>query len=165
MTLRVYPLTLPQANELVTQFHRHHKPVQGHRFSLGVQDGSKTVGACIIGRPVSREIDPYLVVEVSRLVTDGTKNACSILYAAAARASAAMGFVYIHILEEEPGTSLRAAGWSFDGFTSGGDWNHSKANTGTRRTDQPMGIKQRWKRELNPWPIEPKLITLEELLA
>lgn len=153
--LRVIPLTLAQLNAFVELHHRHHKKVQGHRFSLGVVDDNNLVtdlvGACSVGRPVARGCDPYLTAEVTRLVTDGTKNACSILYAAAARACAAMGFkkIQTYILESEPGTSLKASGWHLDGHTVAGDWNHSKANAGTRRTDQPMGVKQRWVKELN----------------
>ena len=110
----------------------------------------RLVGAAIVGRPVSRGIDPYNVAEVTRLVTDGTKNACSALYSACARAAAAMGFLRIqtYILDSEPGTSLRASGWEFVAHTSGGDWNHSTANAGTRRTDQPMEAKQRWQKVL-----------------
>lgn len=107
-------------------------------------------GAAIVGRPVSRELDPYLLAEVTRLVTDGLLNACSFLYGACARVAKAMGFsrIQTYILEEEPGTSLKAAGWKFDHLTTGGDWNHSKANAGTRRTDQPQGRKQCWIKEL-----------------
>jgi hypothetical protein len=151
MGLRVRPLTLKQANEAVSKLHRHHKPAQGHRFSLGVFDGEELRGACIVGRPVARGCDPWLTAEVTRLVTDGTKNACSILYAASARAAQAMGFdkIQTYILEEEPGTSLKASGWLFAAKTAGGDWNHSKAYAGKRRTDQPMTPKQRWEKKLN----------------
>lgn len=84
------------------------------------------------------------MLEVSRLVTDGTRNACSILYAAAARAADAMGFVKIqtYILADEPGTSLLASGWEPEAITRGGDWNGT--SRGGRRTDQPMGEKIRW---------------------
>jgi hypothetical protein len=63
-----------------------------------------------------------------------------------------MGFedIQTYILEDEPGTSLLAAGWEFRGKTSGGNWNHSAAYAGTRREDQPMGAKQIWGRALNP---------------
>ncbi len=150
MTLVVIPLTLKQMNELVERWHRHHKKVQGHRFSLGVEADGELVGACSIGRPVARGCDPYLTAEVTRLVTDGTYNACSILYAAAARACMAMGFrkIQTYILETEAGTSLKAAGWYPVAVTTGGDWNHSKAYAGKRRTDQPQMPKQRWEREL-----------------
>jgi hypothetical protein len=152
LTLRVVPLTLAQLNEIVAELHRHHKPVQGHRFSLGAWDSKNgMVGACSVGRPVARMCDQYAIAEVTRLVTDGTKNACSILYAASARACAAMGFrrIQTYILASEPGTSLKAAGWRLDAVVAGGDWNHSKANAGTRRTDQPQGAKQRWVKDLN----------------
>jgi hypothetical protein len=148
--LKVIPLTLKQANELVASLHRHHKPAQGHRFSIGCEDETGVHGAAICGRPVARGCDPYKTLEVVRLVTDGTFNACSILYGAAARAAKAMGFerIQTYLLEEESATSVKASGWQFETWTAGGDWNHSKANVGTRRTDQPMGRKQRWGRVL-----------------
>ena len=147
--LRIIPLTLKQANELVSSWHRHHKPCVGHRFSIGVEKDGQMVGAAIIGRPVSRELDQYRVAEVSRLVTNGHPNACSKLYSAAARIAKEMGFDYIqtYILESEPGISLRASGWILDGKTSGGDWNHSWRKG--RRTDQPMVPKQRWRKVLS----------------
>jgi hypothetical protein len=150
MSLLVVPLTLDWANELIRKLHRHHKPVQGHRFSFGVISEGELVGACCVGRPVCREVDQYLTVEVTRLVTDGTKNACSFMYARAARIAREMGFhsIQTYILENEPGTSLEAAGWKFDGMTEGGNWNHSKQYAGKRRTDQPMGRKKRYVREL-----------------
>lgn len=147
----VVPLTLKQANELIADWHRHHKPVVGHRFSLGAVDSEgKTVGAAVVGRPVAREVAQYEVAEVTRLVTNGTYNACSALYAACARAAKAMGFMKIqtYILASEPGTSLKAAGWEKEGDTKGGDWNHGWRKG--RRTDQPMEPKQRWSKVLNP---------------
>lgn len=145
--MKVIPLTLKQVNTLIEQEHRHHKKVQGHRFSLGAWHPEKgLVAAMSIGRPVARGCDAYLTAEVTRLVSDGTRNACSLLYGAAARACKAMGFIKIqtYILEEELGTSLKASGWHFEAFTAGGNWNHSKQYAGKRRTDQPMGRKQRW---------------------
>ena len=130
--------------------HRHHKPVQGHRFSIGVELDGNLVGGASIGRPTARLTDQHTVLEVTRLVTDGTKNACSTLYAAAARIGREMGYKRIQtfILESEPGTSLLAAGWKFDGVSGGGDWTRvSKPN---RRQDQPQGVKHRYVRELNP---------------
>jgi hypothetical protein len=137
---------LAQANELIAKMHRHHKPVQGHRFSIGVKSGDRIVGAAVVGRPVARGCDPYFTAEVTRLVTDGTKNACSFLYSAAARICREMGFhkIQTYILAEEPGTTLLAAAWEYEGDTAGGDWNHSKAYAGTRRTDQPQTPKKRY---------------------
>ena len=148
--LRVIPLTLRQANEIVAQLHRHHKPVRGHRFSIGaVDDAGNLVGAAIVGRPVARAVDQYLVAEVTRLVTNGTPNACSLLYAAAARACQAMGFerIQTYILDSENGSSLKASGWSKAADVVGRDWNNG--NKTGRRTDQPMCDKTRWERVLN----------------
>jgi hypothetical protein len=39
------PLTLKQANTLVDRLHRHHKPVVGHRFSIGAEVDGNLVGA------------------------------------------------------------------------------------------------------------------------
>lgn len=144
--MRIVPLTLTQANNLVARLHRHHKPVVGHRFSIGVEDDEGTLrGGAIVGRPVARCTDQHRVAEITRLVTDGTKNACSMLYGAAARVAREMGFdsIQTFILEDEPGTTLRAAGWEFDGMSRGGQWKHT---AGPRRTDQPTCPKQRWVR-------------------
>lgn len=148
--LHVVPLELAEANRLVAQWHRHHQPSQGHRFSLGVMDNDGVLhGAAIVGRPVARLAgSPRDVLEVVRLVTDGTKNACSILYAAAARAGLAMGYrrIQTYILDDEPGTTLTAAGWTCEGEAGGGQWKHTDGKA--RRTDQPTGLKSRWAREL-----------------
>lgn len=147
MTLRIVPLELRELNAFVAAHHRHHKPVQGHRFSIGAELDGTLVGGCSVGRPVARMTPAKEVVEITRLVTDGTRNACSALYGAAARAAKAMGYrrIQTFILDEESGASLRAAGYRFDGASGGGDWTReSKPN---RRQDQPQGPKQRWVRD------------------
>ena len=58
MALKVVPLTLKELNAYVEEHHRHHKRVQGHRFSLGVEQDGVLVGACSVGRPVARGCDP-----------------------------------------------------------------------------------------------------------
>ena len=147
--MKIVPLTLKQANEAVSRLHRHHKPVVGHRFSIGVEKDGVLVGAAIIGRPVARNTDQYVVAEVTRLVTDGSKNACSALYGASARAAKAMGFdrIQTFILEGESGTSLKASGWELHDWTAGGTWN--RPSRGNRRDDQPQERKQRWVKQLS----------------
>jgi hypothetical protein len=117
-------IELGEANAFVTQHHRHHKRVVGHLFSLGAVLDDKIVGVAIVGRPVSRFRDDGLTAEVTRLCTDGTKNACSFLYGACARAAFALGFKTIgtYILASEPGVSLTAAGWRLIGERGGGSW-------------------------------------------
>ena len=138
--LLIIPLDLSEANELVYRWHRHHQPVVGHKFSLGAEDTSdygdgwqenggpvrqKIVGAAIVGRPVARMLDDGWTLEVTRCVTDGTKNACSILYGACRRATFALGYkrLITYTLATEAGSSLKAAGWKLLGEAGGGSWN------------------------------------------
>lgn len=123
--MRLVPLDLAEANTFVAEHHRHHKPVVGHKFSLGAVLAEKIVGVVIVGRPVARMRDDGATLEVTRLCTDGTKNACSFLYGAAARAAFALGYTRIgtYILDTEPGASLRGAGWKLIGQRGGGSWN------------------------------------------
>jgi hypothetical protein len=123
--LELTPISLVEANEFVTQYHRHHKPVVGHKFSMAVSDENGIVGVCIIGRPVSRHLDNGWTLEVNRCCTDGTKNACSMLYGAAWRTAQALGYkrLITYTLQSESGISLKASGWKLLGERGGGNWN------------------------------------------
>jgi hypothetical protein len=124
MSLTHVRIDLAEANAFVAALHRHHRPVVGHLFSIGAVKGDKIVGVAIVGRPVSRFRDDGLTAEVTRLCTDGTRNACSFLYGASCRAAFALGFKRIgtYILANEPGTSLMGAGWRLIGETPGKSW-------------------------------------------
>lgn len=145
--LTIVPVTLREANRFVGQEHRHHPPTVGHKWSHGVviEPTGYLCGVAISGRPVSRKLDEQGYLEVVRVATDGTPNACSALYAAAARAGKEHGYVRSKIitytLQSEPGTSLRAAGWVLGSTTAGGSWDRP----GRRRTDNaPTEPKNRW---------------------
>ena len=122
--LEIVPMTLREANAFVEQNHRHHGKVVGHKFSIGLSDGEKIVGVAIVGRPVSRYLDNGLTLEVTRLCTTGEKNACSMLYSAAARAAKAIGYrkIITYTLDTEAGASIRAAGWTCMGQAGGKRW-------------------------------------------
>jgi hypothetical protein len=122
--MALQPLDLDEANAFVARLHRHHKPVVGHKFSIGAEKDGEIVGVCIVGRPVARRRDDGMTLEVTRLCTDGTRNACSFLYGAAARACFALGYKRIgtYILASEPGASLTAANWRLVGGTPGKSW-------------------------------------------
>lgn len=140
---RLVTVTLAAANDFVTKLHRHHKRVQGHKFSLGAMLGSELVGVCIVGRPVARKSDDGRTLEVTRLCTDGAKNACSFLYGAAARAGRALGYERIatFIRRDEPGTSLRAAGWRLLNTTPGKSWS---VPSRPRVDKTELGPRARW---------------------
>lgn len=125
--LHIVPIEFREACAFVALHHRHHKPPQGHRWSIGVECGGKIVGVAIVGRPVARMLQDGMTVEVTRLATDGTPNACSALYGAAWRVARELGYCRLitYILDTEPGTSLRAAGWRLVGAAGGGKWGRS----------------------------------------
>jgi hypothetical protein len=122
--LGLVPVTLEDANSFVKQFHRHHPPVPGHKYSLGAALAGEIVGVAIVGRPVARGNDDGWTLEVTRLCTDGTRNACSFLYGAAWRAARALGYrrMGTYILASESGASLRAAGWRLVHEVRGRSW-------------------------------------------
>lgn len=143
MTLSLQPITLREANEFVSQHHRHHGPAVGHRFSLAVNDGRRVRGVAVVSRPVARHFDDGLTVEVVRLCTDGTPNAPSFLLGACRRAARALGYIRLitYTLPEEGGASLRAAGWKELKLTGGGSWSRKSR---LRVDKHPIGQKVLW---------------------
>ena len=141
--LQIVPCELAEANEFVRQHHRHHRPVPGHKFSLAVIAGERVCGVAIVGRPVARMSDDGMTLEVNRVATDGTPNACSALYGAARRATFALGYrrLVTYTLPSEGGASLRGAGWKLLGEAGGGKWSRPSRP----RVDlHPTQVKLAW---------------------
>ena len=144
--MEIRPITFKEACAFVSQYHRHHKPTVGCKFSIGVYDNGTLVGVAICGRPVSRHLDNGLTCEINRLCTDGTYNACSMLYGACCRVAKAMGYkkIITYILQSENGASLKASNFTCEGTAGGTKW------TGVRDKGQdiPAEMKTRWVRNL-----------------
>jgi len=139
-------MELKEANGYIAVHHRHHKPVTGHRFSLGVRAaGGELCGVAIVGRPVGGT-HQYDWIEVARLCTDGTPNACSFLYGAAVRAGKALGYdrIQTYILKQETGVSLKAAGWKFDRLSHPVGWHHDGPRSARKVEKHLMERKQLW---------------------
>lgn len=147
MKFQSIPLELKDANEFVNMMHRHHDAVYRDKYRIGAMYNGKLVGVVQVGRPVSRMLDDGRTVEVVRLCTDGTKDACSFLYSKAARIAKEMGYdkIITYILDTEQGTSLKACGWKEDGVTSGGCWSRPSR---PRSTTAPIVPKKRYIRYL-----------------
>jgi len=114
LSLHLVPLSLAQANEHVAAWHRHNKPVPGAKFCVGAADDDGVLrSVAIVGRPVARNFDDGQTLEVTRVASDGTRNANSILYGACQRAAFALGYrrLVTYTQAAEGGASLRAAGW------------------------------------------------------
>lgn len=141
--MKIVPIGMNAANDFVVRYHRHHKPVRGCKFCVAVNnDSGECCGVAICGRPVSRYLDNGFTLEVNRLCTDGTRNACSMLYGACIRAAKALGYkkVITYTLKSENGSSLKAANFINDGEAGGEIW------TGKRKRDNgvPAEKKTRW---------------------
>lgn len=122
--LEIRPIKLRDANKYVDEYHRHNIPTNGHKFSIACYDGDRLCGVAIAGQPVARALDDGMTIEIRRVCTDGTYNACSILYGACSRCAKEMGYrrVITYTLQSEPGTSVKAAGFIKDGETKKENW-------------------------------------------
>lgn len=142
--LRVVPVTQATAKAFVSALHRHHRPSLGAVFCVGVADATRLRGVAMVGRPVARKLDDGFTLEITRVATDGARNACSMLYGACRRAAWALGYCRIltYTLPEEGGVSLRASGWTCEATTPGKAW---KRTDGAKRANlHPLGLKLRW---------------------
>jgi hypothetical protein len=110
--LQVVPLSLKEANDFVTKYHRHNKKCQGHKFSLGAKYDEKLVGVVIVGRPVARKLDDKLTLEINRncVLDEAPKGTCSFLYSKAIKVWQSMGGkkIITYTLKSESGSSLKA---------------------------------------------------------
>jgi len=123
--LTIVPIFQDEAFAFIEKHHRHHKKPVGSIFQIAAAFGLEMVGVAVVGRPVARMNNDGMTAEVTRLCSDGTPNACSLLYGACWRICREMGYrrLITYILDSEPGTSLRAAGWRLVGERGGGSWN------------------------------------------
>ena len=141
------PIELKVANEFVANLHRHHEPVYRDKFRVACIEQDRIVGVVQCGRPVSRILDNGKTIEVTRLCTDGTYNACSFLYSRAARIAKEMGYekIITYILDSETGTSLKATGWHKEADIKGHTWDMPGR---PRNQTAPTCDKQRWAKDL-----------------
>lgn len=156
------PMELKDAQNYINTYHRHHQAAHRDKFRVAAMVDGKIVGVVQVGRPVSRVLDDGKTLEVLRLCTNGEKDVCSFLYGRAARIAREMGYAKIitYILESEPGTSLKASGWTMEADGAGGaNWNvpsrprevvASQLSLFPEKPKYPVNEKkQRWCKRLN----------------
>lgn len=146
MSLCLVPITVQDAREYVRQHHRHHPPPVSGLFAVACASGGADmpiVGVAIVGRPVARNLQDGWTAEVTRVATNGAKNACSILYGACWRAARSLGYrrLVTYTLASENGASLRASGWRVVGEVEGRSWSCA---TRPRVDKHPLQNKLRW---------------------
>lgn len=144
--MRIVPLTFRYAKQYISENHRHNPDIVGCKFAIGCFDDGRIVGVAVCGRPVSRYLDDGETLEINRVCTDGTKNACSMLYGACCRIAKEMGYrkVITYTLQSETGASVKASNFICDGEAGGKHWT-GKRNKGQRI---PNELKTRWHRDL-----------------
>ena len=153
--LQIRPITLKQANAYVAKLHRHNKPTNGGKFAVSCWEKNDLHGVAIAGQPVARALDDGYTLEVTRVCTDGTRNACSILYGACARVAKELGYhrVITYTLPTEAMSSLKAVGWKLVDDHAGGRKGWDMPNRHREIIEQtlfgseikyPIGYKNRW---------------------
>lgn len=156
--MEIRETTLREANNYVEAMHRHHGKATGHKWSLAAYKDGRLVGVAIVGRPTGRYLDNGRTLEVTRLCTDGTRNACSALYAACARRAKREGYekIITFTLQSEPGDSLRGAGWTLESEKAGKPrWNKQRyAGRPVQlslfpKKQPPAEYKKRWVKTLS----------------
>lgn len=145
--MEIRPITFRTASAYINEHHRHHSATAGCKFCIGVFDDDRMCGVAVCGRPVSRHLDDGLTCEINRVCTDGTRNACSMLYGASCRIAKAMGYkkVITYTLESENGASLRASNFKYDGIAGGKMWTGKRSG---RDNGVPQEMKKRWIKQL-----------------
>jgi len=143
--MKIHRIHLRAANRFVYTYHRHSRPVVGHKFSLALIDEREIMGVAIVGRPVARGVDHNTTLEVTRLCTLGARNACSRLYGACYREVKRMGYrkLITYTLESENGASLKASGFKAEATVKGRHWGTKKR---PRKDEIPVIGKVRWSR-------------------
>lgn len=126
--MELRPISIRDAKAAVKEWHRHLPPPGMARFALAAYVGEQLVGVAMVGNPKARMQQDGRTAEVIRVATDGTRNACSFLYARAKRAAQALGFtrVLTKTLPEESGASLRAVGARQTHRTRKQSWDRKK---------------------------------------
>jgi len=145
--LTIAPCTVKAARAIVRAWHRHLPELQGGLFAARVLgDDGAVLGVAVAGNPSRVWQDSGRIV-ISRVATEGAENACSCLYGALCRAAKALGYreAWTYTLPEEPGTSLRAAGFMDMGLTDGGEWSRPSRPRAKAVRPEP---KRRWLRRL-----------------
>ncbi len=146
----IKPITFKNLCDYITLYHRHVKRPQGWKFGIAIYEDNCLVGVACASRPVSRvlqESEP-LTIEITRVCVDGTKNANSFAYGALCRAAKALGYkgVISYTLDIESWSSLKAAGFTIDGYTKGNrSWYTPSRN---RSNAIPPNPKVRWRKIL-----------------
>ena len=165
--MKIIPVTGRAALRWIEEHHRHLPKLQGALFGAGVgNDAGELVGVGTVGNPprvwqgtgrmvISRvAVIPNLPTVIDSRGREHASPACTMLYRALCRAGQSLGYIeaWTYTLPDEDGRSLRAAGFTFMG------WTERERPEGYSRPSRPRSaavrpeIKGRWMRDLTGKP-------------
>ncbi len=168
MSLVLQPISFREACIFIKEHHRYLKPPAGCKFCVAVNDGEKVVGVAVAGRPIARMLDDGLTLEITRMATDGSHNAISILAGAVRKAAYALGYkkvVTYAMAQENRGESLRAAGYVCKGNAGGGSWSRTKGNRIRVEDPDTLQPKFRWEADAPSSPSSPESHSQQDQFA
>ncbi len=148
------PITGKQAMQWVADTHRHLPKLQGALFAVAVREAGQIVAVGTAGNPprVWQGTGRFVITRVAAkpVAADPGEHAkpyCTMIYGALCRAGKALGYreAWTYTLAEEPGTSLRAAGFEDMGLTRAEEWTRPSR---TRAAAVRPEAKRRWRRVL-----------------
>jgi len=155
--MRTAPIPVKHAVRFVEETHRRLPHAHHRLWAVGLWCEDVLRGVALVGAPKARRLaatganegwpNPYETLEIVRVaVEEGVPNGCSKLYGACARAARAMGATNLltYTDEDEPGTSLKAAGWIRDPGLCGGGQASRPGRPRRLRTPQQASRRHRW---------------------
>jgi hypothetical protein len=128
--IEIRPISLGDANRVVSEWHSHHDPVVGHKFSVSAYVDDRLEGVVIVSRPVAPALQQDgRTLEVTRLCCrgredGGAKDVASALLARSWDATCAQGYRLLisYTRKDEKGSCYKAAGWAPVHETKGREW-------------------------------------------
>lgn len=144
-------ITVKEATKWCVTVHRHlRRELAGARFAVALVDNTGNRRGVGIVTSGPRVWEGTGRCNIARIGTDGVRNGCSMLYGALCRAAQALGYreAWTYTRLDEPGASLRAAGFVECGITSGGEHDRPRQAKRRRRKAEQPEPKRRWVRTL-----------------
>ncbi len=137
------PITVKSAQRYVKRWHRHLPEVQGGLWAVAVaeQNEKKPCGVAIVSRPARMAQDGFTCV-ITRVATDGTRNACSKLYSLCRRVAQVMGYRRVRTFtrEDECGASLLAIAAKMEDELPAQQWSRPSRK---RKANEAV-VRKRW---------------------
>ena len=162
--MTLVPVKLKKLNAYIEDNHRHHGRIRTDFFRVGCQVDERLAGVVSAGLPNAPMLcKKPTCCEVTRLCTDMTHSAGSLLLGAIVRAGLSLGYrrFVSYTRVDELGTVYRAANWWPVACVKGREWNTgNKRSRKGRKPSTEIIDRIRWECGPEAAPENPKLAHL-----